>query len=394
MIDLKKEKESAPVRSEICVGLGWYPNQRSWNAKKDKHCYDLDLSAFMLGADGKLVSDDFFVFYNNTDSPDGAVFLQSDNRTGVGAGDDETLVVDLSIVDPRVTEIVFVASVFEPKVYDESGTDTNKNNVYHKKRFYFLFTDSRLQGNIYQRIVASVDLKKYPNVGVYHMSTSHPVVMTPDQTTTPSPILAAKVEGRGGYEIQDWQVDWESIMKNLGAGAVDEKTGQPLPNGAPLITGLNIDREVYGCFRIKNIKLKVYDIDNAYFDYYTSKSAHTRAGVLTGKLSDYELQNAFTFDSKLFKKTGRVAILLDPSFDPSMLTGDPFNYIKIDVCVDGVENVFENNEKFFYFDSVDNSAKTNTSLSESVKQCLVDPSIQHSMDGTVIYSIYIKSNKN
>jgi tellurium resistance protein TerD len=116
MIDLKKEKESAPVRSEICVGLGWYPNQRSWNAKKDKHCYDLDLSAFMLGADGKLVSDDFFVFYNNTDSPDGAVFLQSDNRTGVGAGDDETLVVDLSIVDPRVTEIVFVASVFEPKV--------------------------------------------------------------------------------------------------------------------------------------------------------------------------------------------------------------------------------------------------------------------------------------
>jgi hypothetical protein len=278
--------------------------------------------------------------------------------------------------------------------YDESGTDTNKNKVYHKKRFYFLFTDSRLQGNIYQRIVASVDLKKYPNVGVYHMSTSHPVVMTPDQTTTPSPNLAAKVEGRGGYEIQDWQVDWESIMDFLGAGAVDEKTGQPLPNGAPLITGLNIDREVYGCFRIKNIKLKVYDIDNAYFDYYTSKSAHTRAGVLTGKLSDYELQNAFTFDSKLFKKTGRVAILLDPSFDPSMLTGDPFNYIKIDVCVDGVENVFENNEKFFYFDSVDNSAKTNTSLSESVKQCLVDPSIQHSMDGTVIYSIYIKSNKN
>ena len=115
MIDLKKEKEIIPVRSEICVGLGWYPNQRSWNAKKDKHSYDLDLSAFMLGADGKLVSDDFFVFYNNTDSPDGAVFLQSDNRTGVGAGDDETLVVDLSIVDPRVTEIVFVASVFEPK---------------------------------------------------------------------------------------------------------------------------------------------------------------------------------------------------------------------------------------------------------------------------------------
>ena len=74
MIDLKK-KRNVPVRSWRYVGPV-YPNQRSWNAKKTSMSYDLDLSAFMLGADGKLVSDDFSCSITIPTHPTGAVFWQ------------------------------------------------------------------------------------------------------------------------------------------------------------------------------------------------------------------------------------------------------------------------------------------------------------------------------
>ncbi len=43
---------------KLIAGLGWDP------AVVNGHPVDLDLSLFMMGANGKLVTDDFFIFYN------------------------------------------------------------------------------------------------------------------------------------------------------------------------------------------------------------------------------------------------------------------------------------------------------------------------------------------
>ena len=69
--------------------------------------FDLDASAFMLSEDKKLPLDEFFVFYNNQKSPDGAVESSGDDLTGGNSdgGDDETLTVDLTKVDSRIQEI-------------------------------------------------------------------------------------------------------------------------------------------------------------------------------------------------------------------------------------------------------------------------------------------------
>ena len=64
--------------------------------KTDGSAFDLDASAFVLNADGKVLSDQHFVFYNNPKDPSGAVAHQGDNRTGEGAGDDE--VIELSLI--------------------------------------------------------------------------------------------------------------------------------------------------------------------------------------------------------------------------------------------------------------------------------------------------------
>jgi len=90
----------------IEVGLGWDlgPGGRG---------YDLDVEAFLLGASGKVLGDDWFVFYNQPVSPDGAVRLLQDSATGAGPGDDEIIQVRLSRLDPRVEKLAFIVTINE-----------------------------------------------------------------------------------------------------------------------------------------------------------------------------------------------------------------------------------------------------------------------------------------
>lgn len=72
------------------VGLGWDTNRYSGGAE-----FDLDASAFLLGANGKVRKDEDFIFYGNLKSADGSVTHTGDNRTGEGEGDDEVLYIGL-----------------------------------------------------------------------------------------------------------------------------------------------------------------------------------------------------------------------------------------------------------------------------------------------------------
>jgi len=55
-------------------------------------------------ANGRVLSDDHFVFFNNLKSPDGSVEHTGDNLTAEGEGDDETLNVELPLVARRSAE--------------------------------------------------------------------------------------------------------------------------------------------------------------------------------------------------------------------------------------------------------------------------------------------------
>jgi tellurium resistance protein TerD len=107
-INLTKGQRIDVGLQQAGIGLGWNPN-----AQASTEPYDLDASAFMLTEGGKLVGNDFFVFYNQPVSPDGAVKSSGDNRDGEGEGDDETLFVNLGSVDPRVAEIIVVVTIHD-----------------------------------------------------------------------------------------------------------------------------------------------------------------------------------------------------------------------------------------------------------------------------------------
>lgn len=151
-VDLSKMSNNLDL---IDVGLGW-------DLGPGGQAYDLDVEAFLLGANGRVVGDDWFVFYNQPMSPDGAVKCNGDNKTGQGAGDDETITVRLSQLNQQVQKIVFVVTINEAKErgYNFSNVanayvrivdkGTNKELVRFNLTEYYSNVCSMMVGELYK----------------------------------------------------------------------------------------------------------------------------------------------------------------------------------------------------------------------------------------------------
>lgn len=131
---------------KFSVGLGWQVREDA-SAKDD---FDLDVSAFMVDASGKIPTDDYLVFYNsekrlradengklltpikivpytewrsNDDmraqsrpvDPEISVIGSIDNEEGDDEGDAETIDMELSKVRPDIEKIIICVSIYEAK---------------------------------------------------------------------------------------------------------------------------------------------------------------------------------------------------------------------------------------------------------------------------------------
>lgn len=99
--------KAAPNLGAIAMGLGW--DARTTTGVT----FDLDASALGLGEDGNVLSDQYFIFFNQKSSPEGAIEHRGDNRDGAGAGDDEVIAIDLNAAPAALTKVVFLASIYE-----------------------------------------------------------------------------------------------------------------------------------------------------------------------------------------------------------------------------------------------------------------------------------------
>ncbi len=104
-VDLTKEN---PGLKSIMVGLGWDVNAYDSGAG-----FDLDAAAFMLGENGKCITEKEFIFYGNLEHNSGAVKHMGDNLTGEGEGDDEQIQVDLTKIPANVQKIAFTVTIYE-----------------------------------------------------------------------------------------------------------------------------------------------------------------------------------------------------------------------------------------------------------------------------------------
>ncbi len=104
-VDLTKGN---PGLKKIMVGLGWDVN--AFDSGAD---FDLDASAFLLGEDGKCPTEKEFIFYGNLTHESGAVQHMGDNLTGEGEGDDEQILVDLSLIPADIAKVAFTVTIYD-----------------------------------------------------------------------------------------------------------------------------------------------------------------------------------------------------------------------------------------------------------------------------------------
>lgn len=102
--NISLSKQDANLQ-RILVGLGWDPRST------DGQAFDLDASAFLLTAGGRVRGDHDFIFYNQLRSAEGSVEHTGDNRTGVGDGDDESIRVDLTKVPADIEKIAVAVTI-------------------------------------------------------------------------------------------------------------------------------------------------------------------------------------------------------------------------------------------------------------------------------------------
>lgn len=101
VLDLNKV---APSLENLDLGAGW-------DIASMGSDYDLDISAFLLGANNKISSASDVIYFNNMSAP--GVHLNGDNRTGAGAGDDEVISVNLKQVSPNVEKILLAVTIYD-----------------------------------------------------------------------------------------------------------------------------------------------------------------------------------------------------------------------------------------------------------------------------------------
>lgn len=264
--------------------------------------------------------------------------------------------------------------------------------TFDKKRFYIIFTDDRIEGNVYDRIREIVNFEDFPEVDEFHLSGNYPwIVPANGKSSQPNEIVASETIAYGSHEVQDWQVDWKNII-NLILNGYDEQ-GNLLPNGEKLIGGLKVNKNAFGCYRIKDVDIVVSNINADYFDIYNRIEMGEKVGKT--QITPQALQNFIIVDSDEFQKHGNVDLYFDiENFAPDgELDGKPFNYFKIDIVVKDLENILGNSIDMFNFDSVVNQGQTNVSISESLKNCVFDPDLMNKLKGKVLYTIYVKSDK-
>lgn len=114
VLDLSKQ---APGLVNMRVAAGW-------DMVNHGDDYDLDLCAFLLGENGRLVkSCNSCVYYGEKKSS--GIHLDKDNLTGEGDGDDENIYVNLPKIPSDVTKIVFAVVIYNAGVFKTFGKVKN-----------------------------------------------------------------------------------------------------------------------------------------------------------------------------------------------------------------------------------------------------------------------------
>lgn len=182
------EKETGSKLTQFCVGCNWgaivveKPGFLKFGRKKEELDVDVDLSCVMTDTNGNLVDGLYSPLYNprmfqqaglpvgKDWSADKSMYHTPDDTEGNKGGDDgldnEIIQVDLTKVNPQITQIFFFLNIYSPKTIDYQqipyvairmyeGTPSHIQSVFAQydvaKETQFAGKDALILGKLYRR---------------------------------------------------------------------------------------------------------------------------------------------------------------------------------------------------------------------------------------------------
>lgn len=237
-----------------------------------------------------------------------------------------------------------------------------------------------------------------------------------------------------GYEFHQYYLTWADMVEFI-ANAYDEKTGNPIQGGAPLISKLFIEPGALEFFSIEQVEIQTFDVKDDYYRFVKSQYCQNcekpsfernekgekildqdNNPILaqTGDPECYDqygklivdtnfqaakklpiVKELFTFDHEAFMNNyreqarGEIIIKIHPNFDGSQLSAECGNLHRVDVFL---KKVSENtqNPKLQKCIWKGKQVPKNRSIYNSILGALN----QANPEGEVIYSFYIKTFAN
>lgn len=122
----KKQTVSLQKNTKFALlGLGWDAN------RKGGYNLDLDLTLFLVNANGVCEEAEDMIFYNNYDGPNGCVHHTGDDRTGDSSsdGDDEQIQIDFDKVPDRIEAMYAVVTIDRAEARRQVFKDANRAYV-------------------------------------------------------------------------------------------------------------------------------------------------------------------------------------------------------------------------------------------------------------------------
>ena len=118
VLDLTKKN---PGLDKVILGAGW-------DVATMGQDFDIDISAFLVGSNNKVNQIPQDVIFFNNKFGDG-IYLEGDNRTGAGEGDDERIQIDLSQIRSDIQRIVFIVTIHEAQARRQTFGMVNNSYV-------------------------------------------------------------------------------------------------------------------------------------------------------------------------------------------------------------------------------------------------------------------------
>ena len=118
VLDLTKKN---PGLDKVILGAGW-------DVATMGQDFDIDIAAFLVGTNNKVNQIPQDVIFFNNKFGDG-IYLEGDNRTGAGEGDDERIQIDLSQIRSDIKRIVFIVTIHEAQARRQTFGMVNNSYV-------------------------------------------------------------------------------------------------------------------------------------------------------------------------------------------------------------------------------------------------------------------------